>query len=219
MSRYIILLGAPGSGKGTQADTLKKSLGLAHVASGDLFREAAQKGTELGKLAKSYMEKGQLVPDKVTVGMVLERLKEPDCAGGALLDGFPRTLEQASALEEALQRERGKGIDKVLYIEVSEPELLARLSGRWICRQCQHPYHTVNFPPKVAGVCDKCGGELYQRTDDTLETARKRLEVYFAQTTPLIDHYVRKSVLARVDGEQQVEKVGNDLLAAVGNRS
>ena len=215
MSRYVILLGAPGSGKGTQADTLKQSLGMAHVASGDLFREAAQKGTELGKLAKSYMEKGQLVPDKVTVAMVLERLQEPDCAGGALLDGFPRTLEQARALEEALQAEAGKGIHKVLYIEVSEPELLARLSGRWICRQCQQPYHTVNFPPKIAGVCDKCGGELYQRADDTIETARKRLEVYFDQTTPLIDYYGQKSILATVNGEQQVEQVGKDLMTAV----
>ena len=215
MSRYIVLLGAPGSGKGTQAGTLKQSLGLAHVATGDLFREAAEKGTELGKLAKSYMEQGQLVPDHVTIAMVLERLKEPDCSGGALLDGFPRTLEQARALEEALQNERGKDIKKVLYIEVSEPELLARLSGRWICRRCQQPYHTVNFPPKLAGICDRCGGELYQRNDDTLETARKRLQVYFSQTTPLINHYGQKSVLARVDGEQDVDQVGNDLLAAV----
>jgi len=217
VSRYVILLGAPGSGKGTQADTLKQSLGLAHVASGDLFREAAQKGTELGKLARSYMDKGQLVPDRVTVAMVLERLKEPDCAGGALLDGFPRTLEQARALEDALQSEAGQGIDKVLYIEVSEPELLARLSGRWICRQCQHSYHTANFPPKIAGVCDKCGGELYQRADDTIETARKRLEVYFGQTTPLIDYYGHKSILATVNGEQQVDQVGKDLMKAVRN--
>ncbi|MDO8689329.1 MAG: adenylate kinase [Dehalococcoidia bacterium] len=215
MSRYIILLGAPGSGKGTQADTLKQSLGLAHVATGDLFREAAQKGTELGILAKSFMEKGQLVPDKVTVAMVLERLKEPDCSEGALLDGFPRTLEQARALEEALRNAGSKGIAKVLYIEVPEPELLARLSGRWICRQCQHPYHVTNFPPKTQGVCDKCQGELYQRADDTLETARKRLEVYFAQTMPLIDYYSRKSILATVVGDRTVEQVGNDLLAAL----
>ncbi len=215
MSRYVILLGAPGSGKGTQADTLKQNLGLAHVATGDLFREAAQKGTELGKLAKSFMEKGQLVPDKVTVAMVLERLKEPDCSEGALLDGFPRTLEQARALEEALQKAGSEGIYKVLYIEVPEPELLARLSGRWICRQCQNPYHATNFPPKTKGVCDKCQGELYQRADDTIETARKRLEVYFAQTTPLIDHYARKGILATVVGDRTVEQVGNDLLAAL----
>ncbi len=157
MRSHIILLGAPGSGKGTQADTLRRSLGLAHVASGELFREAAQKGTEQGVLAKSYMEKGELVPDEVTVAMILERLKEPDCALGAILDGFPRTLEQAKALEEALQRERGEGINRVLYIEVSEAELLTRLGGRWICRQCQHTYHIVNFPPRVAGRCDRCG--------------------------------------------------------------
>lgn len=217
MSRYIILLGAPGSGKGTQAETLKRSLGLAHVASGDLFREAAQKETELGKLAQSYMEKGTLVPDQVTVAMVLERLREPDCAAGAVLDGFPRTLEQARALEEALRLENGKVIDRVLYIEVSEEELLNRLGGRWICRQCQQPYHTVNFPPKVAGRCDKCGGELCQREDDSLETARRRLRVYFQQTTPLIHYYSKKSLLARIRGEQVVEAVGRDLLAAVGN--
>ncbi|HLE81112.1 MAG TPA: adenylate kinase [Dehalococcoidia bacterium] len=215
MSNHIILLGAPGSGKGTQADTLRRTLGLAHVASGDLFREAAQKGTEPGKLAKSYMEKGELVPDEVTVAMVLERLKEPDCALGAILDGFPRTLEQAKALEEALQRERGEGINRVLYIEVSEAELLTRLGGRWICRQCQHPYHVVNFPPRVAGRCDRCGGELYQRSDDSMETARRRLEVYFAQTTPLIHYYGEQSLLTRINGEQDVDVVGRDLLAGV----
>lgn len=216
MSRYIILLGAPGSGKGTQADTLKGSLSLAHVASGDLFREAAQKGTELGKLAQSYMQKGELVPDEVTVAMVLERLKEPDCAAGAILDGFPRTLEQALALEEALQQQRGEGINRVLYIEVSEAELLKRLGGRWICRQCQQPYHIVNFPPKVEGRCDKCGGELYQRQDDSMETARKRLEVYFAQTAPLVRFYREKSLLTRINGGQEVQDVGRDLLAGVG---
>jgi len=216
VSRYIILLGAPGSGKGTQADALKGSLSLAHVASGDLFREAAQKGTELGKLAQSYMQKGELVPDEVTVAMVLERLKEPDCAAGAILDGFPRTLEQARALEEALQQQRGEGINRVLYIEVSEDELLKRLGGRWICRQCQQPYHIVNFPPKVEGRCDKCGGELYQRQDDSMETARKRLEVYFAQTAPLIRLYREKNLLTRINGGQEVQDVGRDLLAGVG---
>lgn len=216
MSRYVILLGAPGSGKGTQADTLKRSLGLAHVASGDLFREAAQKGTELGRLAQSYMQRGELVPDQVTVAMVLERLKEPDCIAGAILDGFPRTLEQDRALEESLREQRGEGINRVLYIEVSESELLKRLGGRWICRQCQTPYHIVNFPPKVEGTCDRCGGDLYQRQDDSMETARKRLEVYFAQTAPLIRHYGEKSLLTRINGEQEVEAVGRDLLVGMG---
>lgn len=215
MNRHIILLGAPGSGKGTQADTLKRSLGLAHVASGDLFREAAHKGTELGKLAQTYMHKGELVPDEVTVAMVLERLRDPDCSAGAILDGFPRTLEQARALDEALQQQCGKGIDRVLYIEVPQGELLKRLGGRWICRQCQQPYHIVNFPPEVEGRCDRCRGELYQRQDDSIETARKRLAVYFAQTAPLITYYGEKSVLARIDGAQAVEAVGRDLLAGV----
>jgi adenylate kinase len=207
-------LGAPGSGKGTQAEALTQGLGLVHIASGDLFREAVQKGTELGKVAESYMKKGLLVPDDVTVAMTLDRLAQPDCRQGAILDGFPRTLEQAKALEEAFRRE-GKEIDRVLYIEVSNDELLARLSGRWLCRQCQRPYHTRNYPPKVQGQCDACGGPLYQREDDTPQTARKRLEVYFAQTTPLIEYYRAKGLLAEIDGEQGVEQVGKHLLAAV----
>jgi len=211
---YIILLGAPGAGKGTQATTLSQALGLAHIASGDLFREAQSKGTELGKLAKSYMEKGQLVPDEITVKMVLERIAAPDCAKGVILDGFPRTLEQARALEKALQAQ-GKGIDKVLYIKVSNEELLRRLSGRWICRNCQTPYHTVTSPPRLVGRCDKCGGELYQRADDTEETARKRLEVYFAQTAPLIDYYRREGKMVEVQGEQSIEAVGEEMLAAL----
>lgn len=211
---YIILLGAPGAGKGTQAETLVKELGLPHVASGDLFREALAKQTELGILAKSYMDKGELVPDEVTIKMILERLARPDCRGGAILDGFPRTLEQARALDEALGPQ-GKGIDRVLYIEVSNEELLRRLSGRWICRQCQTPYHLVNAPPRVAGRCDRCGGELYQRADDTVETARNRLEVYFAQTSPLIDYYQQASKLVEINGEQSVEQVGRELMTAV----
>ena len=211
---YIILLGAPGAGKGTQAVTMAQQLGLAHIASGDLFREAQSKGTELGLLAKSYMEKGQLVPDEVTVKMVLERLAAPDCAKGAILDGFPRTLEQARALEDALMQQ-GKQIDKVLYMVVSNEELLRRLSGRWICRKCQTPYHTITSPPRTPGVCDRCDGELYQRADDTEETARKRLEVYFAQTTPLIDYYQKEGKLIEIDGEQSIEAVGAEMIAAL----
>jgi adenylate kinase len=211
---YVILLGAPGAGKGTQATTLSQSLGLVHIASGDLFREAQSKGTELGKLAKSYMEKGQLVPDEITVKMILERIAAPDCAKGVILDGFPRTLEQARALEKALKAQ-SRGIDKVLYIKVSNEELLRRLSGRWICRKCQTPYHMVSSPPKVAGRCDQCGGELYQRADDTEETARKRLEVYFAQTAPLIDYYKKEGKLVEVQGEQSIEAVGEQMLAAL----
>ncbi|MBI2863452.1 MAG: adenylate kinase [Chloroflexi bacterium] len=211
---YVILLGAPGAGKGTQAVTVAKALGLAHVSSGDLFREAQAKGAELGLLAKSYMEKGQLVPDEVTVKMVLERLGAADCAKGAILDGFPRTLDQAKALDVALAA-RGQRIDKVAYIKVSTDELLSRLGGRWICRNCQAPYHVKNLPPKVAGKCDTCGGELYQRADDSMETAKKRLDVYFAQTAPLIDYYKKAGNLVELDGEGEIDSVGRALVEAL----
>lgn len=212
-----ILLGAPGAGKGTQSVTISKKLGLAHIASGDLFRKEQESGSELGKVAKSYMEKGQLVPDDITVRMILGRIAAPDCAKGFLLDGFPRTLEQAKALDEALAAQ-GKRIDKVLYIKVSVKELLKRLSGRWICRNCQTPYNIVELPPKVAGKCDRCGGELYQRADDTEETARKRLDVYFNQTMPLIEYYTKSGALVEVNGEQGVEAVGRDVIAVLERR-
>ncbi len=211
---HVILLGAPGAGKGTQAVEISQRLGLAHVASGDLFRQEQDSGSELGKVAKSYMEKGLLVPDEVTVGMILGRIAAPDCAKGILLDGFPRTLEQAKALEQALAEEN-KGIDLVLYIKVSNEELLRRLSGRWICRNCQAPYNIVEVPPKVAGKCDQCSGELYQRADDTEETARKRLDVYFAQTMPLIEYYIKAGKLVEINGEKGIEAVGEDLIAAI----
>ncbi|MBI2909889.1 MAG: adenylate kinase [Chloroflexi bacterium] len=211
---YIILLGAPGAGKGTQAEILSKELGLTHVSTGDLFREAQAKGTELGLLAKSYMEKGALVPDEVTVRMILERIAAADCAQGCILDGFPRTLGQARALDEALLS-LGKQIDRVLYIKVPSDELLRRLSGRWLCRKCQTPYHTITNPPRVAGRCDRCDGELYQRADDTLETAQKRLEVYFAQTMPLMGYYTEAGKLVEVDGNQAIQKVAEDSLAVL----
>ncbi|MDO8531964.1 MAG: adenylate kinase [Dehalococcoidia bacterium] len=211
---YVILLGAPGAGKGTQAATLQQELKLAHVASGDLFREHQQKGTELGLLAKSYMEKGQLVPDEVTIRMVLERIERPDCAQGAILDGFPRTIEQAKALDQALTQ-RNKAIDKVLYIVVSEAELVRRLSDRWICRSCQIPYNVTSAPPKLTGKCDRCGGQLYQRADDTPETARNRLRVYFQQTMPLIEYYQKAGKLTEVNGEQEIDKVRGDLLRSL----
>lgn len=211
---YVILLGAPGAGKGTQAQTLSQVMGLAHVASGDIFRENLRQGTEWGLLAKGYMDRGELVPDEITIKMVLERINAPDCTKGCLLDGFPRTLEQAQALDRALA-ERGAAIAKVLYIKVSDAELLRRLSGRWICRNCQAPYHEVNSPPKVAGKCDQCGGELYQRADDTIETAKNRLEVYFAQTMPLIQYYAQASKLMEVNGEQSIEAVGRDSIAVL----
>jgi len=214
----VILLGAPGAGKGTQAVTLSKKLGLAHVATGDLFRKEQESGSELGKMAKSYMDKGQLVPDEITVKMLLGRISAPDCAKGFILDGFPRTLEQAKALDRALAAQ-GKDIDKVLYIKVSNNELLRRLSGRWICRDCQAPYNIVEKPPKVAGKCDRCGGKLYQREDDTEETARKRLDVYFAQTMPLIEYYAKAGKLMEVNGEQGIEAVGKDMITALKAKS
>ena len=216
---YAILLGGPGAGKGTQADLISRRLGLAHIASGDLFRQEQASGSDMGKIAKSYMEKGQLVPDEVTVKMILGRISQPDCASGILLDGFPRTLEQAKALDEALGK-TNQGIDLVLHIKVPREELIRRLSGRWICRECQTPYNVVEAPPKVAGKCDKCGGELYQRADDAEETVQKRLDVYVAQTAPLIEYYASAGKLAEVNGEQGIEQVGRDLIAAIeaGNK-
>jgi len=211
---YIILLGAPGAGKGTQAVMLAEKLKLVQVASGDLFRRALQQETELGKKAKVYMEKGRLVPDEITIQMVLERLSAPDCKKGAILDGFPRNIKQAKALDKALSQE-SRAIDKVLYIKVSEGELLKRLSGRWICRKCQAPYHEVDSPPKVASKCDRCGGELYQRPDDNVETVKKRLEVYFAETSPLIDYYKQAGKLLEVNGEGSAAGVNQRILTAL----
>ena len=211
---YIIFLGAPGAGKGTQAATLARELKLVHIASGDLFRQALEQETELGIQAKSYMESGELVPDELTTRMVLERMSAPDCETGAILDGFPRTLAQAEALDKALAQQ-AKAIDRVVYIKVSEEELLRRLSGRWICRNCQSPYHTVNSPPKVWGKCDKCGGEIYQRPDDTVEAVKKRLQVYFAQTAPLIDYYTAAGKLIEVDGEGDIDEVRRRMAAVI----
>jgi adenylate kinase len=211
---YIVLLGAPGAGKGTQASLLSQKLRAAHIASGDLFRQALAKGTELGLQARSYMEKGKLVPDEVTIKMVLERITASDCEGGIILDGFPRNVEQAKALDEALEKQN-KEIDKAVYIKVSEEELLKRLTGRWICRNCQAPYHEVNSPPNVAGRCDKCGGELYQRADDNTATIKKRLEVFFAETTPLIDYYSKSGKLLEIQGEGSVEDISERIVAVL----
>ncbi len=211
---YIIFLGAPGAGKGTQAVMLAEKLGLVQVASGDLFRQALQQETALGLKAKSYMEKGQLVPDEITIQMVLERLSAPDCENGAILDGFPRNKQQAEALDKVLAKQ-SRAIDKVMYIKVAQEELVKRLGGRWICRKCQAPYHVVESPPKVEGKCDRCGGELYQRADDNVETVKKRLEVYFAETSPLIDYYEKAGKLLEVDGEGSVPEVHGRIAAAL----
>lgn len=218
--RYVILLGGPGAGKGTQAVGLASELSAAHVASGDLFRRNLGEGTALGLEAKTYMDKGELVPDELTVRMVLNRLEDPDCQRGAVLDGFPRTLGQAQALDTSLAAV-GKRIGAVLYINVSEEELIRRLSGRWICRQCQNPYHIINSPPKREGKCDLCGGELYQRDDDTEATSRRRVQVYNDQTAPLISYYRDQGNLTEIDGEQPIDRVGQqmaDSLKAVAGK-
>ncbi len=212
---YIVFLGAPGAGKGTQAAVVAGKLGLAHVATGDMFREAQARGTKLGLEAKDYMEKGQLVPNHLTIGMLIEKIAAPECRQGAIFDGFPRNLEQAEALDGALAK-LAKSVDEVVYIKVSEEELLQRLGGRWICRDCQAPYHMVNSPPKAAGKCDRCGGDLYQRPDDSPETVPDRLRVYFEQTAPLIDHYTRTGKLLEVDGEGSVDEIQARILAVLG---
>lgn len=214
---YIILLGAPGAGKGTQAVMLVEKLKLVQVASGDLFRKALQQETDLGKKAKSYMEKGQLVPDEITIQMVLERLASPDVKNGAILDGFPRNLEQAKALDKALAKQ-SKSIDRAVYIKVSEGELLKRLGGRWICRNCQAPYHEVDSPSKVAGKCDRCSGELYQRADDKAETVKKRLEVYFKETSPLIDYFKKAGKLLEINGEGNAAVINQRILTGLRPR-
>jgi len=212
---YLVFLGAPGAGKGTQAAIISKNLGLAHIASGDLFRQAVVKGTDLGNLVKSYMGKGELVPDEVTIRVISERINEPDCKVGCVFDGFPRTLEQAKVLDRTLA-DQSKAIDKAIYIEVDSEILLNRLTGRWTCRKCQAVYHEIASPPKVAGKCDKCGGELYQRPDDNEKTIRERLKVYFAQTAPLLDYYKAGGKLISVDGRLSIGEVTKQIVSVLG---
>ena len=214
---HIIFLGAPGAGKGTQAAIVAQKLGLLHLATGDLFRQALEQKTALGIQAKSHMEKGMLVPDDITIRMVLERLSAPDCKTGIILDGFPRNLQQAEALDKALTQQ-DKAIDKAVFIKISEDKLLNRLGGRWICRNCQAPYHEINSPPKVRGKCDICGGELYQRPDDNIETIKKRLHVFFAETAPLIDYYAQADKLLEIDGEGDIEEISQNTVAALQER-
>ena len=213
LSGYLVLLGPPGAGKGTQAERLENSLGLPHVASGDLFRENMRDETKLGLLAKTYIDRGDLVPDDVTIAMVRSRLQRSDCATGAILDGFPRTLAQAAALDRMLA-EMDRALDGVLYIAVPDEELVRRLSGRWICSRCQTPYNSSFSPPAKEGVCDACGGQLFQRDDDRPETVRARLQVYHRQTAPLIDYYRQAGMLTEVNGTVGLERVGRALLEA-----
>jgi adenylate kinase len=215
--RYIVLLGPPASGKGTQAARLREDLGLPHVASGDLFRENLANETDLGMKAKDYMDRGELVPDDITIAMVMDRLSRPDCADGAILDGFPRTIAQAKALDEALN-EQGYEVSDALYIAVPDDVLVDRVSGRRICRECGESYHITFNPPEEPGICDKDGGELYQRDDDKPETVRKRLKVYWEETSPLIDYYRGQGVLTEIDGDQPIDAVTKDLREALGVR-
>ncbi len=210
------MIGAPGAGKGTQADILAERLGLVHVASGDLFRDAVRNDTALGREARRYMERGALVPDPVVIGMIEERLSRPDAAAGIILDGFPRTRPQAEALDAALER-RGSRVDAALYVGVPEEELVRRLSGRWLCRASGHVYNEVTHPPRVAGVCDIDGSELYQRDDDRPETVRARLEQQLPPMYEVIDHYTTRGSLVAVDGAQPVEAVTEALLRAIAH--
>ena len=211
----IILMGGPGAGKGTQANPLVERFNFPHISTGDMFRAAIKDGTELGLKAKSFMDAGGLVPDEVTIGIVAERLAQPDCANGFLLDGFPRTLAQGTALAEILDR-LGMKLDGVVNIEVAEDVLIPRLTGRRICRKCGASFHMVFNPPKKEGVCDLCGGELYPRSDDNVETAQNRLNVYNSQTEPLIAFYEQQGLLKQINGDQPIDKVFQDIIKALG---
>ncbi len=195
----LILLGPPGAGKGTQAKRLMEKYGIPQISTGDILRAAVKEGTEMGKKAKEYMDAGKLVPDEVVIGIIDDRLKEDDCKKGYMLDGFPRTVPQAEALDKVLAG-MGSNIDHVISIEVAEDELVGRLTGRRTCKDCGAGYHLMFDPPKAEGVCDKCGGELYQRDDDNVETVTNRLKVYNEQTQPLIDYYQNKSLIRPIDG-------------------
>lgn len=210
----IILLGAPGAGKGTQAKAIEEDTRLVHVASGDLFRAALRQGTELGMLAKSYMDRGALVPDEVVIRMIIERISAADCAGGVIFDGFPRTREQALALEKDLAAQ-GRAINLVLYLRVPEAMLLRRIAGRQTCKTCGSTYNVYYFPSKRPDICDDCGGKLYQRSDDTMETARHRLEVYFAQTMPLIEYFREQGSLTEIDGQREIGQVTEAMIQAL----
>jgi adenylate kinase len=214
MPTYIVLLGPPGVGKGTQAEILASKTGLPHISSGDLFRENMKNNTELGKRAKSYMDKGELVPDDVTIDMVRDRISREDCMNGAILDGFPRTPPQADALQAMLAEFHG-GVDVVPFITAAPEVLVERASGRWTCRGQGHIYHEKFNPPKVAGKCDFDGTELYQREDDKTDTVARRIRVYLEQTAPLVDYYQAEGKLVEIDGTQSIDGVTTALLSAI----
>ena len=213
----VLLIGAPGAGKGTQARELAREWGVPQVSTGDMLREAVAAGTPLGREAKRIMETGALVPDEVMIGLIADRLRQPDAASGFILDGFPRTIAQAEALERLL-KDLGQSLDGVVFFDVAEPELLRRLTGRRLCRQCQTAFHVTSAPPQREGVCDRCGGELYQRDDDSEATVRHRLGVYARQTAPLLDYYRGRGLLTSVKGEGAIETIREAIRRAVEGR-
>ncbi len=211
----LILLGPPGAGKGTQAVKIVEKYKVPHISTGDIFRANIKNGTELGKKAKEYMDKGELVPDDLVCEIATSRLLEDDCKDGFLLDGFPRTVYQAEKLDEFLEK-HGKKVDKVLDIAVEKEELMTRLTGRRVCKACGATYHVTNIPPKKEGICDKCGGELMQRADDTAETVENRIEVYHSQTMPLVEYYEKAGNIAHIDGAIGLENVFNHIVSVLG---
>jgi adenylate kinase len=213
--RFLVLLGPPGAGKGTQARALGQILGLAHISSGDLFREHIRTGTPLGQLARQSMDVGQLVPDAVTIAMIRDRLAKEDCRAGAILDGFPRTPAQAEALDRMLLDQCGCAVERVVYVKIPEATLVERLSGRWTCEAKGHVYHQIFNPPIKADRCDLDGSALYQRDDDREETVRRRIAVYLEQTAPLVDYYRRNGVLMEVDGDAPIPQVTDVLVHAL----
>jgi len=210
----LVLLGPPGAGKGTQASAITKRYNIPHISTGDIFRANIKEGTDLGKKAKEYMDKGLLVPDDIVVSIVKDRLTKEDCKNGFLLDGFPRTVNQADALDIELEK-MGFRLDKVINIDVEKDELINRAIGRRICKKCGATYHVEFNPPKQSGKCDVCGEGLYQRDDDTEETVSKRIEVYLKETKPLIEYYTKKGIILNVDGKQSIEKVYEDIVKSL----
>jgi adenylate kinase len=210
----VLLLGAPGAGKGTQAHFLAETLGIPHVASGDLLRDHRRRGTPLGQAAQSYMDRGDLVPDELVVDMIIDRLDQPDATSGALLDGFPRTVAQAQALEARLLQRDGR-VRRAIYIDVATEALVDRLAGRWLCHDCHASYHEIYSPPAHVGLCDRCGGRLYQRSDDKREVVANRVSVYLRDTLPVVDRYDRMGILQRVDGNQSIDFVKAAMLQSI----
>lgn len=211
---FVVFLGLPGAGKGTQAARLASEIGVAHVTTGEIFRENIRNETDLGQKAKPFVESGKLVPDEITIGMLLDRIAQPDCANGCLLDGFPRNTDQAKALDGALARE-GKTIDKVVHIKVGQDELITRLAGRWSCPKCGAIYHQVNQPPKSEGICDNCGTKLVQRKDDTPEVVKTRLQINLEQLQPMLDYYNEQGKVTDVDGARNAGVITADLMKVV----